>query len=151
MVRKNGMTQAPSPRENRLVQLLYSSDATCLLIENEFADLLECARENNYNRDVSSMLIYDNGIFYQALEGPEKEIDRLFQAIKNDDRHQNVQMELYCYIPLREYDEGPLTFLHMQGHAFELPAARDAAKRIDGVLETMTEDVEFAGVTSWIR
>jgi len=137
------MRQARPPQCDRLVQLIYGSTATCPFIEDEFEAFLENARETNFKNHISSVIIYQNGAFNQVLEGPEHAVSQIFERIKADPRHRDIALELYCYVPVREYNDGPLMFLHMQGHARENPSP-SLLEYADQVLQTISEDVSLA-------
>jgi hypothetical protein len=50
------------------------------------------AQRNNANLGVTGALIYANGVYVQALEGPRSAVSATFQAILNDDRHQRMEV-----------------------------------------------------------
>lgn len=45
---------------------------------------------NNQQVGITGLLVYFNKIFFQMMEGEEREIDRLFDKIKQDTRHTDV-------------------------------------------------------------
>ena len=46
----------------------------------------------NKNHGIGGVLYYYKGAFFQYLEGPSKNIDRLVDAIRNDPRHANFKI-----------------------------------------------------------
>ncbi len=50
------------------------------------------AQRNNANLGVTGALIYANGVYVQALEGPRSAVSATFQAVQNDDRHQRLEV-----------------------------------------------------------
>ncbi len=52
--------------------------------------LLQQAREKNKRQAVTGMLLYLNGIFIQLIEGGQKEVQQLYQAIRKDNRHKEA-------------------------------------------------------------
>jgi EAL domain-containing protein (putative c-di-GMP-specific phosphodiesterase class I) len=73
-----------------IVQLIYCSAAKKIFDPEELTHLLHAARENNARENITGMLLYAAGSFFQVLEGEEEKIDRLFSTIERDVRHQNI-------------------------------------------------------------
>ncbi len=73
-----------------LLQLVYVSSATKLLTEEELAELLQAAREKNARLDITGLLLYNDGNFIQALEGPKEAVLKLYETISQDHRHSGV-------------------------------------------------------------
>ena len=74
-----------------LYQLLYKSYATKALTVEEFADLLVDARVKNDALGITGILLYKSGVFVQLLEGDKKDIEELYDIIKGDARHTQVE------------------------------------------------------------
>ena len=53
-------------------------------------NLLDSARTSNASRGITGILLYIQGSFIQYIEGDEKEVSRLYNTIKNDQRHKHV-------------------------------------------------------------
>ncbi|MEM8634701.1 MAG: BLUF domain-containing protein [Pseudomonadota bacterium] len=68
-------------------RLVYISTAKWLFDARELEDLLINAKRNNLRDNVTGMLIYHDGCFFQVLEGPEKAVRDCFQRISKDLRH----------------------------------------------------------------
>ncbi len=76
--------------DHELTLLCYTSIAAHLMTHDELIALLEQARENNDTKDITGMLLYMDGCFFQVLEGEKAIIDRLFDKIGQDKRHLQV-------------------------------------------------------------
>ncbi|SHJ05626.1 BLUF domain-containing protein [Algibacter luteus] len=48
------------------------------------------AKQNNLKRNITGILIYQNGNFLQVLEGDEEHVDTTYEKIKFDSRHKNI-------------------------------------------------------------
>ncbi|MFN0128358.1 MAG: BLUF domain-containing protein [Verrucomicrobiales bacterium] len=72
--------------------LVYVSQATRDFDEGELADLLAVSRRNNAASGITGLLMYESRMFLQALEGPQADVTALFQKIKRDPRHTDVQL-----------------------------------------------------------
>jgi hypothetical protein len=75
---------------DRLVHLVYVSSATRLMTDAELVELLRQCRINNSRRDITGMLLYKDGNFIQALEGPERDVVELHTRIARDPRHRQM-------------------------------------------------------------
>jgi hypothetical protein len=73
-----------------LNRLIYASAATPAFDPSELKSILEISRKNNALLDVSGMLLYVDGSFFQVLEGDEKVLERLYARIGKDRRHANI-------------------------------------------------------------
>lgn len=70
-----------------LITLIYGSTATKPLSESELIEILKKARENNTKRNVTGMLLYNDGNFLQVLEGEEADVTFIYNKITQDTRH----------------------------------------------------------------
>ena len=66
------------------IQLLYLSNAKPELKQEELDSILRVSRANNPSRDITGLLVFANGVFIQVLEGPRKEVHKLFETICDD-------------------------------------------------------------------
>jgi EAL domain-containing protein (putative c-di-GMP-specific phosphodiesterase class I) len=88
-----------------LSHLIYSSAATQPFDDTEMAQLLRKARANNARLGVTGMLLYENGSFFQILEGNSAAITLLYQNIARDARHTKVVTIIQEPIAKRSFDE----------------------------------------------
>ncbi|MBB6342492.1 hypothetical protein HNP49_002674 [Pseudomonas fluvialis] len=73
-----------------LVRLLYLSKATNGLGVSGIEALLLSARRHNLQAGISGMLAFNGEYFLQVLEGGRSEVNRLYQRISTDPRHQEL-------------------------------------------------------------
>ncbi|MEO5698467.1 MAG: BLUF domain-containing protein [Burkholderiaceae bacterium] len=73
----------------------------CLLYLSELApdrsagvvkDIFSLSRRRNPSYGITGALLFDGGRFCQLLEGPEKQVQRLMQCIREDERHVHVEV-----------------------------------------------------------
>ncbi|MDP5030770.1 MAG: BLUF domain-containing protein [Paraglaciecola sp.] len=94
-----------------LVELVYVSVASVDFTHQDLIEILKIARKNNYLNDISGLLLYNNkGNFIQAIEGPEKAINLLFDKIKQDQRHDQVYQLAYRPISKRCFADWQMGF-----------------------------------------
>ena len=70
-----------------LKYLVYVSKESRELSSSDLDDILMASQQYNDANKVSGILLYVEGRFFQVLEGPEDEVNQLFETIKNDPRH----------------------------------------------------------------
>ena len=80
------------PEAEPTFQLLYISAANHDFTEEELEALLIKARSNNEKVNVSGMLLYHEGSFIQALEGPKEQVEKIYQKISKDTRHTETRI-----------------------------------------------------------
>ena len=89
-----------------MIELVYISKSVNRFNEQQLKDLLRLARINNKKLDVTGLLLYDGyGTFIQALEGPENSVETLFNIIKADKRHSNINRIGYRDITERTFND----------------------------------------------
>jgi len=76
--------------EKVLYNLVYVSAASRPFEESGLLELLEEARVANSRFEITGMLLFRDGAFMQALEGPKDAVLRLFDNIRRDKRHECV-------------------------------------------------------------
>jgi hypothetical protein len=59
------------------------------------------------------MLLYKNGEFMQALEGPDKEVTALAERIAKDPRHRDVRVILKTAARQREFPDWTMGFRNL--------------------------------------
>jgi Sensors of blue-light using FAD len=119
-----------------LVRLIYTSENAIAVPGPRalihFNDIVSTARANNARHGVCGFLLFDRRRFYQALEGPEAAVDRLFQTIAEDRRHRHVSVLARQTISTRVFaDWSMASFLNDQAGSeiatsLGLPASGEA-------------------------
>ncbi len=83
----------------------YVSTATTPFDDELLADLLTQSRRSNHAHDLTGMLLYRRGRFFQVIEGPQDAVEHLMDAIRRDDRHSDVRILLSERIDERRFTE----------------------------------------------
>jgi Sensors of blue-light using FAD len=82
----------------QLVQLIYVSRSTFATSENfkgiepNVGRILLKSRINNKSKNITGVMYFGDGCFFQCLEGDVDAVDTLFESLKNDPRHSDVQL-----------------------------------------------------------
>lgn len=89
-----------------LVHCIYCSASTNdNLTDDELETILEQSRQNNARADITGVLLYHDGSFFQVLEGDRTAVAALFQKIAKDDRHTKVTKIVVEPIEERSFGE----------------------------------------------
>lgn len=86
-----------------LVQLTYSSVARHPFSREGLLALLEQSRRSNRLSSITGMLLYSDGSFFQVLEGESEAVDKLFNTILHDSRHEQVTVIIKESIASRSF------------------------------------------------
>jgi len=73
-----------------LKRIHYISSFVKDLSVDEIKDLSSQAAKNNAEKDITGVLMAKGGVFFQIIEGPEENIDKLFTNILKDIRHEKI-------------------------------------------------------------
>ncbi|MFK7977132.1 MAG: BLUF domain-containing protein [Halioglobus sp.] len=90
---------------NQLVHCIYTSAGAVEFTQDDILALLDKCRKNNAELGVTGMLLYEDGSFFQVLEGKPQVVDALLQKIQKDERHSQVTKLIYEEIELRDFGE----------------------------------------------
>lgn len=82
----------PQLLASRIHHILYRSRATRLVTEAELTELVAHSRPYNTYMDITGLLCYGDGHFVQFLEGPEASVLELYAAIRQDPRHEQIEI-----------------------------------------------------------
>ena len=109
-----------------LFRILYCSrNRTETLKANRTEDLDKIfltARSNNRRREVTGALLYSSGYFAQVLEGPQTEIEQVFEKIQRDPRHSDVTVLECAGIANRDFPEWSMARVEPVSEVQELVA-----------------------------
>jgi len=76
----------------QLASLVYRSQAVADLSDYELYELVQAAQSRNAQDSITGLMLYDQGRFYQWLEGPAENVSRLMGSIRRDARHTNIEI-----------------------------------------------------------
>lgn len=95
--------------------LIYRSVAKSSLKVADVQNMLTKARANNKQLGITGCLLYYHGEFIQYLEGNQIKVLELFDKIKKDKRHSNVELISYGERENREFDKWEMAFEDFYG------------------------------------
>lgn len=94
-----------------LIHCIYASRASSRLSEATIPALLDDARRNNLALNVTGMLLYIEGSFFQVLEGDAPVVDKLYESISGDARHDRVTQIIREPIAQRSFGDWSMGFV----------------------------------------
>jgi hypothetical protein len=88
------LTSADETATDTVFRLIYRSHSLITDEERsaELASIFTTARQNNHGHQITGALMVSDGSFVQALEGDEAQVRSLFDAIREDRRHEDVTL-----------------------------------------------------------
>lgn len=121
-----------------MIRLIYVSSATPKMKEEDLVNILTSAHKNNKARNVTGMLLYAGGNFFQVLEGEEDDVRNLYEKIKLDERHSNCIVIEEEPIDSRTFPDWSMGFKHLKSDDIaKLPGYSE-------ILQRHKEPEEFA-------
>jgi len=91
-------------KDMNLVHCVYCSASTKTpLSPTELESLLEKCRQSNSTADITGILLYQNGSFFQVLEGEHNTVEALFDKISLDNRHHQTKKIIFEPIAARSF------------------------------------------------
>lgn len=76
--------------EPALIHCIYTSALSPGYDDSVLESILATARARNGPRGISGMLLFDDGSFFQILEGEESTVLDLYERIGSDERHDQI-------------------------------------------------------------
>ncbi len=89
---------------NTTVTIVYQSRASAEFSSREARQQLKVhAQGENLKAGVTGVLLYCDGVFFQAIEGPASVVDRLYSNIVRDSRHHDIKLMMRAAISHRAF------------------------------------------------
>lgn len=136
-----------------LLQLIYISGASVPFSQKELKALLRKARENNHEMNVSGILIFHEGAFFQVLEGPPEAVYTIYDRISQDQRHSEVQLLLKSEVEERSFPDWSMGFVNIEKEEDlkSIPGFTDFFKRGFSLPEMRKESSQLGRVLKEFR
>lgn len=98
-----------------IYQLMYYSTACQEQTGAQLRDILEVSRCGNRERNITGLLLYGDGVFFQVLEGAEAEVRALYAKIEADDRHHSILEAAEREVPKRNFADWAMGYTALNG------------------------------------
>ncbi|KWV91645.1 BLUF domain-containing protein [Erythrobacter sp. YT30] len=92
--------------------LTYQSRATVRPTAADLRELSLKAQARNHTLGVTGMLLYENGRYFQTLEGPPAKLQQVWSSIRSDERHTDIEVLSEHLIPARLFGAWDLLSYH---------------------------------------
>ncbi len=73
-----------------LYHFVYCSRAADGVDDAEVGRIVETARRHNPARGITGVLVFGSGVFFQWIEGPAAQIQKLIASLHGDSRHYDI-------------------------------------------------------------
>ncbi|MEE4378105.1 MAG: BLUF domain-containing protein [Candidatus Competibacteraceae bacterium] len=98
----------------KLVRMVYASKASKSFNPREIMLVLEASKRNNPKQGVTGLLFLGNKYFFQCLEGPRPAVNRIYNKILTDPRHEDVQILEMRETTGRYFDGWSMKFISLK-------------------------------------
>ncbi len=100
------VNDSTNPVTSDLCQLIYLSHITATGLSNSSTlnDIAEVANKLNKIDDITGILCYGNGYFFQCVEGTEQALTNLKNRLLVDDRHKDLKIFDFSAIDERRFE-----------------------------------------------
>lgn len=93
-----------------LSHVIYASSACTSIDDTNLSEILKAARAKNARLNISGMLLYTEGCFFQVLEGEDSVLKELLRTIIADPRHKNITKIIEECISERDFGDWTMGF-----------------------------------------
>lgn len=100
-----GTSDSKGAGARSLFQLIYKSEKTAPMSEEDVRELLQKARSKNEGLGITGLLLYAQDRFLQVLEGPKAAVLNLYDTIQDDLRHTHVETVLAMPVSRRTFPD----------------------------------------------
>jgi hypothetical protein len=121
-------------------QIMYSSQATEPMTVTDLEKILTDARAGNEARNVTGVLVYVDGVFFQVLEGDQAVVRSLMANIASDTRHQSVKVFYEAQVDVRAFESWSMAYLAPTAQEMSTWAGLPAAATVEEVLADVNRD-----------
>lgn len=122
--------------------LVYRSRSRSSMTPAELNQLVRTARGHNEAVGVTGILLFDGERFLQLLEGPESEVQAIYERLQNDPRHYQVVKLLQDYAPRRRFGQWGMRMIDVRTHPQGLADQSVSGSLLRGIT-ALTNDRAF--------
>jgi hypothetical protein len=110
-----------------LIHCAYCSGTSGACQDTKWLEtLLDECRRNNSKNEITGMLLYQDGTFFQVLEGDREVVEKLLQKIAADKRHERVTKIILEPIEQRSFAQWTMSYPNISRKELaEIPGLND--------------------------
>lgn len=125
------------PNDEWIGCLTYKSMATTNPTPADLKAMVSKARARNRELGITGMLLFEDGCFLQTLEGPPDQLDMVWNSIKRDPRHRDIQVLSEHVINNRLFSAWDLMLYDRQHNRASNPATTAAPPAIGRIIKKL--------------
>lgn len=125
-------------------QVIYSSESSTPLQQDDLEAILEQARRNNAKNAITGALVYVDGIFFQILEGEPQIVRTLMEKIDSDVRHETVTILREVEIPAALFSDWKMAYVSATAEQIAQWAGLSEVTAIPQVLKDIRQTPSLA-------
>lgn len=91
--------------------IAYLSSSAGALTQADLDEILVQSRRNNGAEGITGALLFNDGNFFQVLEGPKEEVEACFARILNDRRHTGCTVLRSEPLDMRSFSTWDMAFI----------------------------------------
>ena len=105
---------------SNLIRMVYVSTTTNPVkpgdggVQKDIGRILMQARKNNPKDEIGGVLYFSDNYFFQCLEGEQAAVNRLYEIISDDPRHENVQSVSVKRIHNRQFSNWSMKYVALE-------------------------------------
>lgn len=115
-------------------RVTYISKFAVNMSDKDIEDIGAVSSQKNRKQGITGALLCVGGLFFQILEGPDNTVDKLYEQIKQDERHTHVLcLKTECNITERLFPDWSMKTINLD------KAENDLIRPIKILLQSVTE------------
>jgi hypothetical protein len=107
------------PIKNEYFTLVYVSAEATPLKQEDIYEILKKSRQNNAKLDITGILLYQHGSFFQVLEGKKEDVLHLYDKISEDERHNRIAKVATYITEEKTFSEWSMGYADISGEEIE--------------------------------
>ena len=121
-------------------QIMYSSQATKPMTITGLEEILDDARTGNQARNVTGVLVYVDGVFFQIIEGDKDIVRKLMANIASDSRHRSVKVFYEAEVDVQAFESWSMAYLSATAEEMSIWLGLPATATVEELLTSVNRD-----------
>jgi|APGre2960657505_1045072.scaffolds.fasta_scaffold83721_1 hypothetical protein len=114
-----------------LIELQYLSEAKTSVNVWALTAIVDVSVVSNKLHEITGVLFFEQGYFGQILEGPRDAVEELWDRIKNDSRHHNIELLGITEIEERRFPKWSMKLFDAEEFLVTFPQFAELLAKID--------------------
>lgn len=132
-----------------LISKLYTSRASSRFGPADLAPMLKVSRAKNWLRNLTGILLYQDGRFLHYLEGPADDVDERMGRIRVDPRHFQITMLAEQQPAARLFPRWTMAFTSLTEADRTIPGLHAVFAGLDSSTDTAATTAAVARLAEW--